>query len=174
MKPIDVDKETSRAHLEAKGWQLQSFQQNNPILSHMVYIVDYRHQQIALASLVFADFESFSSRIPMSVEEAASAIANHYDKQARRKLKKKHKANLGGILVSYIGNTRTYQQWRNQVEPGDRFHCLINIFGRKGHLGTVRPAMLTNDGTVKDIEVVMASSQSMMTHDKTKNPQWFD
>ena len=59
-KRVNVDKAITKAHLNAKGWDMGDFHQSNPFDCHVFYLFDFRLNTIQLISLPKKEFNKLS------------------------------------------------------------------------------------------------------------------
>lgn len=75
---IDFDYETSKAQLEASGWKLKNFAQENLFNSHIFYLVDYRNDSKVLLSIPLGTFDKYQPTSG-SISSATAAICELLD-----------------------------------------------------------------------------------------------
>lgn len=172
MKKFDIDKEISKAHLEANGWQLESHRQGEPITSNVFYLIDFRVPSVRLFAVSISRFnELIKNPPPFKMSEIVDSVCSiSYE---MKKSKKNMKA-MPLTLASYFINTGTFEKMRRTpgYHPENRIHVLAHIYGSRNN-AYLRSAVMSCDKTIMDPNRLNETSKALMMMDLDKHPEWF-
>lgn len=169
-QPFDYDREVTRAHLDAAGWDLDAFNDVNPFQCHVVYVRDFSSDYVALFSIKMQDFQALD--LPETSGELSPLVAHLLKRHQQGRLTGQENMALVPALAGYIKGTRSYQMWREQVGDSttERLHVVISVYPERG--GMLRPFMLREPGTVVPAEVLLQMTEEAREQDLRRHPEW--
>jgi hypothetical protein len=170
---VDYDKTVSKAHLEASGWNMDSFKGGNPFDSHCVYIHDVDNKQVNLFTVRQDDFDAYQLPPGAPAGILASLVAESLERYRKGKSQPENDADFVPKLVAYIKATQIFGVWQQQGLS--RLHFVINVYrSKKGvNKAMLRPFVASCNETVLPTDDLMLQSTQVLQMDKARHPEWF-
>lgn len=170
---MDFDQTVSKAHLEASGWNMDSFRGGNPFDSHCVYIHDVDNKQVILFTVRQDDFDALQLPPGAPAGILASLVAESLEKYRKGKSRPERDADFAPKLVAYIKATQIFGVWQQQGLS--RLHFVINVYrSKKGvNEAMLRPFVASCNETVLPADDLMLQSTQVLGMDKARHPEWF-
>lgn len=173
MTQIDFDKEVSKAHLEAAGWELNGFNSYNPFECQFVYVHDVDHQRIQLLSMHQSDFSNAFVPAEVPIGVMAHKLARVFLAAHAGQSQIESDPLFLPVLMAYIKSSRSYAVWREQSRA--RLHFFLNIYNlsRGVDAAYVRPFAAGSNDIIMQSKDVKAFSKHVLDSDRVNNPMWF-
>ncbi|WP_445766746.1 hypothetical protein [Rheinheimera sp.] len=170
---MDFDKTVSKAHLEASGWNMDSFRGGNPFESYCIYVHDVDNTQVNLFTVLRKDFDSLQLPPVAPAGILASLVCECLERYRMGKSRPENDSEFLPKLVAYIKATQIFGVW--QQHGGTRLHFVINVYGSKkgAKKSMLRPFVANFDGTVLPTNELMDQSTQVLQMDKARHPEWF-
>lgn len=168
---FNYEKDVSKTHLAAYGWDLSSHEKCDPFSCHVFYLHDFRASTLNVLAISKEDFEEVKTRkVPIGV--LVYEIGKIMAEQGNRPLDENIGSKLRTLLASYLKETQSYRLWKQRY-PKERIHAVINIYADARKEAILRPALIQRDETFVCVDSITAISQAILKADLAAHPEWF-
>lgn len=170
---MEFEKIVSQAHLNASGWDLDSFLHSSPFDCHYFYVHDIDSKDVRLFSIKRSDFNAAPVPVNVPMPALAFFVAESLEKLRQGKLNPIEDSAFLPKLISYAKGTQSYASWRKQGKL--RLHFILNVYRslQGPEKALLRPLVANSDEVVLPAADMMSLSKQVIGMDKVKHPEWF-